>query len=42
MFKDSNLFSPAATYYLKHGFNVDALPGTTEFMISGTQKEKDL
>jgi len=31
MFKDSHLFSPAATYYLKHGFYVDALPGTTEF-----------
>ena len=31
MFTDSHLFSPAANYYLEHGFFTDALPGTVEF-----------
>jgi len=31
MFKDTHLFSPAASHYLEHGYYTDALDGTKEF-----------
>ena len=31
MFKDTHLFSPAATHYLEHGYYTDALDGTKEY-----------
>ena len=31
MFKDTHLFSPAATHYLKHGYYTDTLEGTREY-----------
>lgn len=31
MFKDSHLFSPAANYFLEHGYYTDALPGTKAY-----------